>query len=268
MDTFLNNLEKRLGKWAITDLTKKLVILKVIIFIIVQLLFQGKTQAYINTLQSLSFGKVHIIGDLIASLCTPPVMSINGLNVIFLYFALMIFLMAGRAIEASWGIFKYNLFILSYVLIYIIVLTGFRFFVPEIPPIPRDYLYISLFLTFAMLFPNVEFLIFFVLPVKVKFLAWILGLFVAYAIFQSPDFFWKTFNAIPLMHYALVALPFLAKRKHHQKRARDFQKEIDPVQRQGFFHQCSECGVDDQKDPDMEFRVGDDGKDYCIKHIK
>jgi hypothetical protein len=268
MDTLLNNLEKRFGKWSITDLTKKLVILKVIIFIMVQVLFQGNPQAYINTLQGMSFGKIHLLGDLLASLCTPPVMSINGLNIIFLYFALMIFLMAGRAIEASWGTFKFNLFILSYALIYILVLTSFRFFVPDIPPIPVDYLYMSLFLTFAMLFPNVEFLIFFVLPVKVKFLAWIAGLFMAYSVFQSPELFGKAFNAIPLVHYAIVALPFTLKRKHHQKRARAFQKEIDPVQRQGFFHQCSECGINDQKDPDMEFRVGDDGKDYCIKHIK
>ena len=180
----------------------------------------------------------------------------------------MIFLMAGRAIEASWGTFKFNLFILGYALIYILVFTGFRTLAPEIAPVPIDYLYMSLFLTFAMLFPNVEFLIFFVLPVKVKFLAWIAGLFMAYVVFKEPGIFGKIFHSIPLMHYAIVALPFIIKRKHHQKRAKDFQKKIDPVQRQGFFHQCSECGINDQKDPDMEFRVGDDGKDYCIKHIK
>ena len=84
METFLTNLEKRFGKWAISDLTKKLVILKVIIFIMVQVLFQGNINAYVSTLQSMSFGKILIIGDLLASLCTPPVMSINGLNIIFL----------------------------------------------------------------------------------------------------------------------------------------------------------------------------------------
>lgn len=267
MDKFLNTLEQRFGKWAIQDLTKKLVILKVMIFVIVLVIFEGDPVRYINTLQSLSIGNVHIFGDLLASLCTPPVLSMNGLNLIFLYFALMIFLMAGRAIEASWGTFRFNLFILAYTLIYMSIFTFFRISF-DVPPIPVDHLYISLFLCFATLFPNIEFLIFFVLPVKVKFLAWILGLFLLFGIFQEPIVFKKVLHSLPLLHYGIFALPMLLKRQHHKKRARDFEKKIDPVKRQGFFHECSECGINDNVDPDMEFRVGEDGKDYCIKHIK
>ncbi len=80
--------------------------------------------------------------------------------IISLYFYYMI----GGALENEWGSFKFNVYYLVGMLGIIIgaFITGYG---------SNYYLNMSLFFAFAILWPNHEFLIFFVLPVKVKYLA-------------------------------------------------------------------------------------------------
>jgi hypothetical protein len=33
------------------------------------------------------------------------------------------------------------------------------------------------------------------------------------------------------------------------------------------FHTCEVCGRTDVTDPRLEFRVGHDGKEYCVEHL-
>lgn len=82
------------------------------------------------------------------------------------FFYWYIFWMIGARLEDSWGIFKFN----AYLLIGILLTIAASFITPNAMA-GNQFLYLSAFLAFAMLFPDIEFLIFFVLPVKVKWLA-------------------------------------------------------------------------------------------------
>ena len=104
---------------------------------------------------------------------------------IFIVFALYLYYMIGQNLEAAWGAFRFNLYFFTGVLFHLIAalivyfLTGISF------PIGTSYLNLSLFFAFAALYPNVEFLLFFVIPIKVKYLALLDGAFFAFTILQG-----------------------------------------------------------------------------------
>ena len=83
MNAFIDKLERRFGHLAIEDLTKKLVILKVLVFLCIQFVFNGEPSRYSEALSTLQVANTYIIGDLIAALCTPKVLTSNGLNLVW-----------------------------------------------------------------------------------------------------------------------------------------------------------------------------------------
>ena len=87
---------------------------------------------------------------------------------LWLFFSFYIFYMIGNSLEQHWGTFRFNLFVLCGYL-----LTVLMAFVSPGAIITNTYFLGSVFLAFATLFPNIEFRLFFVLPVKVKWLGWL-----------------------------------------------------------------------------------------------
>lgn len=85
-------------------------------------------------------------------------------SVVWILFSLYFYYMIGGALENEWGSFKFNVFYLVGMLGTIIgaAITGFGW---------NSYLNLSLFFAFAILWPNYEFMVFFVLPLKAKYLA-------------------------------------------------------------------------------------------------
>jgi len=109
----------------------------------------------------------------------PPLSgSALGLNFIFIIFTLYFYWLVGSTLENYWGTFKFNVFYFSGVIGTIIggIIAG---------SIPNDYLNLSLFLAFAILHPNFELLIFFMIPVKIKYLAYLETAFLLFALFTA-----------------------------------------------------------------------------------
>src|SRR4029077_2272748 len=107
---------------------------------------------------------------LVSFLFTPP----SG-NPLLAIFALYFLWFMGGALEAQWGAFRYNVY----------VLIGYAMTVAAAFAFPygaatNGYITGSIFLAFAYLFPDFQILLFFILPVKVKWLALITWLFFAY----------------------------------------------------------------------------------------
>ncbi|MFI3168562.1 MAG: Rhomboid family protein [Faecalibacterium sp.] len=92
------------------------------------------------------------------------------LNTSPLWFAISAYFyyFVGKMLEFTWGSFRLNLYIYITVLgaIAAAMLTGYA---------SNSYLLLSLYLAYAMLYPEREVLLFFVLPVKVKWMGWISG---------------------------------------------------------------------------------------------
>src|SRR5690606_4821670 len=85
---------------------------------------------------------------------------------VFFLIYLQLLWLFGNALESQWGAVRLNLFLL----IGFVLHVAASFIFPA-QPITNAFLYGSMFLAFAYLYPDYVFLLFFILPVKVKWLA-------------------------------------------------------------------------------------------------
>ncbi|MEG2770245.1 MAG: hypothetical protein RR902_05450 [Oscillospiraceae bacterium] len=112
----------------------------------------------------------------------PPMGSGLFFTLIGIYFYYFI----GSSLEGAWGAFRFNVYYLCGVVALIIsaMITGYA---------DAYFLNMSLFFAFAALFPEQQVLLFFVIPIKIKWLAWLdAALFVFQFIFGN----WVTRGSI------------------------------------------------------------------------
>ena len=166
----LQKIERKLGKYAISNLIQIIVIGMGIVFVLT-ILFP------LNITDLLDFSKFDImqgqVWRLFSFVFIPP-----NFSPIFIIFALYFYLLIGSSLEREWGKFKFNIFYFVGILGTIIagMITGYA---------TNSYLNLSLFLAFAILYPNFEILLFFVIPVKMKYLAFLDVLFFIYSLIIS-----------------------------------------------------------------------------------
>lgn len=165
---WLSKLERRMAKFAIHNLMYYIVILTGLVFVL-RMVFG---YAFLNRLyfspELILQGEVWRV---LTFLFIPPSDSI-----IWIVFALYFYYMIGGSLEQQWGTPKFNLYYLIGALGTIVasLLTG-SIGTPT-------YLNLSLFLAFAHLFPNFQVLLFLIIPVKMKYLAYLNWFFFAYTI--------------------------------------------------------------------------------------
>ena len=154
---FLDRLEKRLGTFAIPHLTFVLVMGQLCIFVF------GHVDARI--LDLLNFDPVLFqsgeVWRIVTFLFIPP-----SMHPISAFFGLYLFYLMGGALEAEWGYFRYNIYIFTGSLA-----TVISAFLAQDAVVTNAYIGGSVFLAFAYLYPNFEILLFFILPIKVRYLA-------------------------------------------------------------------------------------------------
>ncbi|MCF7817815.1 MAG: hypothetical protein K9M54_08020 [Kiritimatiellales bacterium] len=250
--SFIASLEKRLGSWAIPNLT---IYLLVIQLVGVALLMGG----YANTQDLVLVGGLVEVGQwsrLLSFLMIP-----KTLSPIWLFFAFYIFYLMGTALEREWGAFRYNLFILCGYL-----LTLAAAFIAPSAEITCYYFFGCVFLAFATLFPNIEFRLFFILPVKVKWLGWLTaGLYILTLL--SADVGSRLCVVAAFANYLLFfGRNFLNNFKSGQRRkAFVAERKVAATET---LHACAECGVTDKTDETMHFRYCSTcGKCFCEAHM-
>ncbi len=164
----LYKLERKFGKFAIKNLMLHITILNAIVYL-ASYLFDNKLNlvSYMTLVPSLvAQGQ---IWRLITYVFVPP---LGGL--FFTAIALYFYYFIGISLERRWGSFKFNVYYFLG-----IILTAAASMISGYSVI-GTYLNLSLFFAFAMLYPNMEILFFFVIPMKIKYLAYFDAAFYAY----------------------------------------------------------------------------------------
>ena len=204
-------------------------------------------------------------------------------NLLLTAISLFCYYSIGRAMENLWGTLRFNLFYLSGVVmmdIYCMIFGGYA---------DVYYLNLSLFLSYATMFPDAHFLLFFIIPVK----AWIFALLdlalVLFGLIANP-FPANLFSVISLANYFLFfgkgvlnVIPLswrvnakrLFKKKSKGAKVVPFPSagsyEATTAQvKQPYTHRCTVCGRTDISNPELEFRYCSRCKGYhcyCIEHI-
>ncbi|MCK4564992.1 MAG: hypothetical protein KAU94_10015, partial [Verrucomicrobia bacterium] len=248
----ISKIEKRFGGWAIPHLTLYLMAIQAIGVV---LLLTG----YADDRDLVLVGGLVQSGQwtrLLSFMMIP-----KTLSPIWLFFAFYIFYLIGSSLEREWGVFRFNLYILMGYLFTIAV----AFIAPS--AIITNYFFLGgVFLAFATLFPNIEFRLFFILPVKVKWLGWLtVGVYLLTLV--SADVGSRLCVVAAFANYLLFfGKNFLANVKAGQRR-KAYHTERKVVEAQPF-HVCAECGASDKSDGSLDFRYCSTcGKCFCEQHI-
>lgn len=255
---FLDRLERAFGRWALPGVSLYLVI--------------GQAGVYLlGMLRGLDAGLLVLVpalvtrGEpwrLVSFLFLPP-----ATNFVFIAFAWWMFFLMGNALEAYWGAFRYNVFLLlGYGLT-----VGLAFLNPA-AVVGNEFLAGSVFLAFAYLNPEFEIMLFFIIPVKIRWLAlfawavyavsfvlgsWSSRLQVVAAVGNFFIFFGRD-----LWHQAGVITR--RRRLASADQARRSAGEDEPR------HRCRICGKTDRTDPQLDFRYCSKcagAQCYCPDHI-
>ncbi|MDR1735689.1 MAG: rhomboid family intramembrane serine protease [Oscillospiraceae bacterium] len=209
------------------------------------------------------------IWRLVTFVFIPPPGIIPLLTPLVIYF----YYWLGRNLQSEWGRMKTTVFYLSGMLF---VIVG-SFIHEQLTPlslllITGSDLNLSLFLAVATLFPETQIRIYFVIPVKMKWLALVYAGLVVHSVIVSGSWL----PLLPLGNYLLFFTPKLIKMVRRQskysKKALEFKTEVRRAKKtQGYLHKCAVCGVTDAERPDMEFRycsLCSGYECYCAEHIK
>lgn len=153
------NLERRLRRYAISDLMKIIVFGQGILYALMMIM---PTLGYrLYRLMTLSRGALLSgqIWRLVTFIFVPP-----STSPLFVIFSLYFYYMIGTSLEARWGKVKFNLYYLIGMLAAVVacLLTGYA---------GNTFLNLSLFFAYAAMYPDMEVLLFMILPIKMKYLA-------------------------------------------------------------------------------------------------
>ena len=209
----------------------------------------------------------------------------TGGNVLTTVIGLICYFSLGRAMENAWGTLRFNLFYFTGMVLMDIYAMLFG--------VAADiyYLNMSLFLGYATLYPNAQFLLLFIIPVRAWIFALIDLVLILAELFLYP-FPYSTFPLVALANYFLffgkdvvnvIPLTWRAnlRRLFRKKKTASGGKTI-PFPTAGSYqaatatvkapytHKCTVCGKTDISNPELEFRYCSRCNGYhcyCQEHI-
>ena len=272
---FINKMERRFGRYAIHNLTKYTIGIYVLGYI---LEYMGRLTGF-SVLSWLVLSPYHIVQGqiwrLISWVLIPPPSS----NLLFVLIMLMFYYSIGTALERTWGAFRYNLYIFGGIICTVIgafllyAIGGPMISVYGSMAFSTYYINLSIFLAFAASYPDMQVLFMMIIPMKMKWLAY---LDIAYLLYDLIRGNWATRTVIIASLFNFI-LFFLATRNYtrispgQMHRRQEFKKAVHPKMAQGVTkHKCAICGRTEKDGDHLEFRFCskcNGNYEYCQDHL-
>ena len=271
---FIYKLERKLGKYAIPNL-----MMYVIGAYVIGLVLYYFAPGMLNylTLEPYYVFKGQI-WRLISWIFVPS--SVGILTIIMLIFYYQI----GTHLEYYWGTFRFNLYMwggLLFTDIAALLLYGIIYAVLGQPMLlsglfSTSYINLSLFLAFAACFPEMEVRLYFLIPIKMKWLAIVYILITLYEIFSNG----LSFNTIIvgtaigasllnfiIFYFSTKNMKRFAPNEIHRRKK--FKRQVQQSTK-STKHKCAICGRTEKDDPNLQFRYCskcDGNYEYCQEHL-
>ncbi len=263
--SLLSRLDSRFGRFAVPNLTVILIIGQVFLYVA---RYIQAPPANGDVLDKIRLFPAEVLSGQVWRLATflfdPPLD-----NPLFAFFFWYLFYFMGTTLEASWGTFRYNVFLLvGYVACLIGVFV--TYFATEMNlPANNGFLYGTVFLAFARLYPDFVMYIMFILPVKIKWLA--LLIWIGYGLnFLVGDWMVKGMIVASIANYFLFfGSEIWRAMKQGHRRMRHQAKTLKAPTR--IVHKCAVCGLSSDTSPQTQFRYCskcDGERCYCPEHLQ
>ena len=272
--------EKKFGKYAINNLSLVLIMCYAVGYII-QLINKG-------FLDYLTLNPYAVVRGQVWRLFTWIFVPLDSSNFIFVIIMLLFYYSIGTSLERTWGTYRYNVYIFSGMLFTILgsfLMMGYSyafysqyvqanpgyFFEIAATFFSTYYVNMSIFLAYAATFPDAQVLFMFIIPIKVKWLGIIYGVFLAIQAFTGTSY--ERFAIIAsLLNFFIFWLRSKEIKRFAPKeikRRQSFRQEVNRNS-QITKHRCAICGRTEKDCPNMQFRFCtkcDGNFEYCEEHI-
>lgn len=270
---FIDKLERKFGRYAIPSLVTKLAYIYSAVYIAMFVFVFVAPEVYIGIIKFMAFDIDLVLRGQIWRIITfifIPSFRPDIITTLFLFFIIRFMMYIGNTLEYHWGTFKLNLYYLIGIVSVLVIssITG-------TPIYDSGQLHLSIFLACAFIAGDTTLNLYGILPVKMKYLAYLDFLFIAYAVLTQPlggkllalaplvpyfIFFWKD------IYYLLAN----KKRTISHKKQYQYKAYHEGYEKPKVLHSCEVCGVTDVSDPNMDFRYCSKCEglhEYCINHI-
>ncbi|MDF2944996.1 MAG: putative rane protein [Herbinix sp.] len=277
----LNKLERRFGRYAIPNLMKYIVVL----------FLAGLVIGYmptVNLASLLNLDFTMVMKGQVWRLITFIIPTGPFGNILFFAITTYFYYIIGNALENNWGAFRFNLYFFSGILFNLIsdliiyLITGVTGFSSPISLICG-----TLFFAFAAVYPNTQFMMYFLIPIKAKYLAWFQGALYIYNVFiyiVNRQYFLVVALVVSLANFLIF---FFATRNYRKvspgeyKRKATYRRQMNDAKNQGNVaqfngrsvitrHKCAVCGRTEMDNDQLEFRFCskcDGNYEYCMEHL-
>ncbi len=284
---FLNKMERKIGKYAISNLSLYLIMGYVLGYIL-----QFINPAIVDFLTLNPYLILHgQIWRLVTWIIIPP----SSFD-LFTIVMLMFYYSVGTNLERTWGTFYYNVYLFMGMIFTVIggfLIMGISY-VPAFNSFVTRELYgtgtyfllvarsfstyfvnMSIFLGFAATFPEVQVLLMFIIPIKVKWMGIAYGALLVVQFLQS-DIVGKIIIGASLLNFVVFFLmtrsgigmrisPRQVRRRHEYNREVKRAKPASVSK-----HKCAICGKNSEDNPEAEFRFCskcNGNYEYCQDHL-
>lgn len=186
---------------------------------------------------------------------------------IWLIFFCLFYNWIGTILEQAWGSTKFTVYYISGVLLTAVgailayLIDGYNYAIYG-----ATYVNTAMFIAFAAMNPNAMVRVYFIIPVKIKWLAWLEGgLYLVQVISNALAGLWgialmPVIAMLNLLIFLSPAAQQAASRATARRHAKSYQHrtKAQTAPPKGYYHRCSVCGKTDTDYPDLQFR-------YCSK---
>ena len=282
-----NRLRRKLEKYAIPNLTLYLIICYGIGYLMQYLVPAGYQYLMLDPFLVLK-GQVW---RLVTWILIPP----DSSNIFFVLITLYLYYSLGGLLERIWGTYKYNVYLFSGLLFTILgafVLCGYSVLMGAQPTMYTGlyllnngsavyfgqfstyYINMSIFLACAASIPDVQVLLMFLFPIKVKWLGIVYGIILLVNCIQGGIATWIVviFSLLNFLVFFLRSKGKMHLSVGQIKRQQEFHQKMRAAgQTKGITrHKCAICGRTELDGDDLEFRFcskGNGNYEYCQYHL-
>lgn len=283
----IDKLEKKFGKYAVKNLMYYIIMLYALGFVILLV----KPNIYYNYL---SLDAAAILSGQIWRIFTYIIYPPTG-SLIMILISLYFYYVIGTMLERQWGTFRFNLYFFSGVLFHVIAAIIIYLAFGVTLQMGTMYLNLSMFFAFAAMFPDMQVLFMWLIPIKMKYLAWIDGIYFAATIVAglfadrlSTEMIYRLLSfgiiankayavaaLVSLLNFLLYATSFRSVRRMAPKevyRRKSYEQKVQKAQppKNVPRHKCVICGRTEKEFLDLEFRYCskcEGNYEYCQDHL-
>jgi len=204
---------------------------------------------------------------------------VPGQSGLWLLVALYFYYFIGKTLERQWGAGKFTIYYLSGMLFNILYGTLMWLITGNDISVIATYINLSMFFAFATLFPDMIVLLFFIIPIKIKWLAYFNAAIFALGVITATPFAAKFLPIVAILNYLVFCggwlFDLLRPSRISQKQTTiNFKKAAKKYAKEQaskpYTRKCEVCGRTDAEFPNLEFRFCSKCGGYhcfCEDHI-